>query len=262
MKAGPPRELELAELGPGSALHEAFLALHAPWIARGMGRWLSLVRPGGRWPVRVFGVSGEGGRQQLLGAIVALGVREPVTRFDDLLEGRVPALDEGEPPAVWHLIAVTTDPEVRGAGLGRSLAAAAVRELGRARPAPTIQTLSPALGLRRAMLALGLSEPAEAARVTTARLCDAEGRPWLGIQRFHQGNGASLDATHPESRADDADSAHVTLCFGYATDPRVLAAGRDAYRQRVGERRRLVAAGSATPVVGLPGAFRVPPSSG
>ncbi|MEZ4265615.1 MAG: hypothetical protein R3F39_04490 [Myxococcota bacterium] len=222
-----------------------------------MTRWLSLIQPDTAWPVRVFGVPKRGAPAELLGAIVAVGVTRPVVRFDDLLEGRAPAPVPPQVPAVWQLIAVTTASEVRGGGLGRRLAEFAVAALARESPRAMIQTLSPASGLAALMAALALTDAGHAASLVTGRLCDAAGRPWLAIQRFHQGNGASLDAIRPDSRADDRQSAAVTLCFGYPNHVDARARGRDAYAARVHEAARRVASARATPLPAVAGAFLV-----
>lgn len=249
------RALDLAELEPGGRLASAFCDLHEPWRARGMTRWLSLIQRGGPWPVRVFGTSPAADPARLLGAIVAVGVTAPIVRFDDLLEGLAPPLAPSNQPAVWQLIAATTAPSVRGGGLGRQLAEHAVVALARESPLARLQTLSPASGLAAAMGALKLTDAGAAARLVAGSLRDADGRPWLAIQRFHQGNGAALDAIRPDSRADDRDSAAVTLCFLYPPSAGGRAAGRAAYAAQVAAAARSLADGTASPVAALPGAY-------
>lgn len=242
-------------MAPGGRLATPFHELHDPWRARGMTRWLSLIQLGGAWPIRAFGAARPGDRTRLLGAIVALGVTAPVVRFDDLLEGLAPPVATGEQPAVWQFIAVTTAPSVRGVGLGRRLADHAVTALALESPEARLQTLSPASGLAASMGALRLTDPAAAARLVTERLCDAAGRPWLTIQRFHEGNGASLDAIRADSRADDRESASVTLCFLYPNTAAGRAVGRAAYAARVAEAARAVEEASASPVAAIAGAY-------
>lgn len=249
------RALDLSELAPGGSLSTAFQDLHEPWRARGMTRWFSLIQRGGAWPVRVFGTSPAADPTQLFGAIVAVGVTAPVVRFDDLLEGVAPPVSPSSAPAVWQLIAVTTVPSVRGEGLGRGLAEHAAAALAQESPAARLQTLSPASGLAAAMRALGSSDANATARLFADRVCDAGGRPWLAIQRFHQGNGAALDAIRPDSRADDRDSAKVTLCFGYPSAASGRSAGRAAYAARVAEAARRIAEADAALIPEIPGAY-------
>jgi len=245
------REILLSEIapagrGPAGWLRDAFLTLHGEWTARGVGRWLDLLRQDGPHPVVVFGAFAGRSEPRLVGAVVGVWASTPIARFDDLFElaGGVGVATRRPPGGAWHLIAVTTDPtrERRGLGLGRLLLGRALA-WARDRGHEEVRTLSPALGLPE-LVARGSGDVLEALR-TTAR---ADGRPVLQVLRLHMGGGARLERVLLDSRRDDRMSGAVTLRFLYPTDPVARLDQRAAFVAWCGVRAAAIARGDATPI--------------
>jgi GNAT superfamily N-acetyltransferase len=211
------RELALAEIAEGGPLRPAFLGVHHQWLERGLTRWLTLFEPGTARPILVLGaLSGD----TLLGAIVGVWDPHPCDRFDALLESGTALPQRARPgQGAWHLIAVTTleDERTRGLGLGRTLLSHMLTRLA-ALGHRAVWTLSPVLGLPRLLARWPTGPEALADAILHAAMAD--GRPALPIMRLHLGAGARLEAILPDSRHDDADSAHANLRFRYDTDPR------------------------------------------
>jgi len=211
------REVELVEIRPDGPIRSDFLELHAPWIDRGLTRWLSLLDPGGRRPVVVVGAFAESGLA-LLGAVIGVWSQRPCERFDELLEApngadTMRGVTDRPLGGAWHLISVTTTDaiEVRNTGLARRLVGDILMLLGATGHA-FVRTLSPALGLPElnAIWPFGTDD----AVMHAAR---SDGRPVLQVMRLHLGGGATLERVLHASRGDDQASGGISLRFRYAT---------------------------------------------
>lgn len=212
-------EIALAALRADPALWRAFKAVQAPWIEAGVSRWLDLVRADGPWPALVIAAWRPEQPGHLLGTIVGIWAKAPVTRFDDLLEQSCPQGYRGaDRPigGVWHFIAATVGSDAQGLNLGRGLVTAALTWMADHVPGAQARTLSPAVGLPRL---LDLLADETAVREAVLHVANAKGQPALEILRLHLGAGATLDAILPDSRRDEGRSSRVTLRFAYAVDP-------------------------------------------
>ncbi len=185
----------------------------------------------------------------LIGAIVGVHAPEPIDRFDDLLERRGPghaqALDR-PPGGRWHFIALSVAAQARDGGAAQALLTAALDAVA-AQPGASACTLSPAAGLRQALLAMNLSPeaweagcarpvldadtaPFQAAVWRVLRqLGDSRGRPALPIFALHPKGGAWLERVLFASRRDEHRSAGVTLRFCYDLEPSARESRRAAY---------------------------------
>jgi hypothetical protein len=223
------REVPLSELVEGSTLHAELMALHEPWLSRGMKRWLTLLSPRSTRPVMVLGdfepLSGE-----LLAAIVAVWHEAPCVRFDDLLERDAGSQATARPSGgLWHFISVTTQEDL-GLGMGRALLGQMLTKLARMGH-PHACSLSPIFDLR-SMLGRW-SGNVEDVVLHAAR---EDGRPVLQTMRLHLASGARLERVLHESRRDDKASLRVTLRFGYATDAAVRAQQKQRWHRWIAAR--------------------------
>jgi len=243
-------QLPLADIAPGGRLERAFLRVQAPWVERGVSRWIGLARPHGVWPCVVFGALAPD--QTLFGTLVAIWAPEALDRFDTLFEAACPgghtALSR---PAggVWHFIAVTRSPQGAGLNIGRILVRRAISWVrGHGGPEVQARTLSPAVGLPELLQMVGASNDGVGVERALRGTADTQGRPMLPIMRLHLGAGGWLDAALLDSRSDDEDSGGVTLRFGYELDGGQRDARLVAYRLWLRDRQATIADGDSVPI--------------